>query len=265
MMGQTHSLPRVVLKSQTQSVPPAVAGGFCDEYFMTSQPRVAVLIPCYNEEITVAQVVRQFAAELPGAEIYVCDNNSTDRTAEKAREAGARVLSEPRQGKGYAVQTLFREVEGDIYVIVDGDETYPPAAVHELIKPVLNDEADMVVGSRLLAGSNSEFSALSLFGNKMLALLFKTLFRVPLTDIVTGYRAFNRKFVKGISLNSGGFDTEIELSAKAVAKGYRIVEVPVALKDRPAGSHSKANLFVQGPENILSMILLFLNSRPLKQ
>ena len=224
---------------------------------MISQPRVAVLIPCYNEEITVAQVVKQFAAELPAAEIYVCDNNSTDRTAEKAKEAGAQLLFEPRRGKGYAVQTLFREAEADIYVIVDGDETYPPAAVHELIKPVLNDEADMVVGSRLHAGSHSEFHALSLVGNKVLALLFKILFRVPLTDIVTGYRAFNHKFVKGIQLVSGGFDTEIELSAKAVAKGYRIVEIPVDLKDRPEGSHSKANLLVQGPENILSMIMLF--------
>src|SRR5689334_19546138 len=138
---------------------------------MTSQPRVAVLIPCLNEEMTVGQVVKQFAAELPDAEIYVCDNASTDRTVEKAKDAGARLLSEPRRGKGYAVQTLFREVEADIYVIVDGDETYPPAAVHELIKPVLNDEADMVVGSRLHAQANSEFHALSLFGNKTLALL----------------------------------------------------------------------------------------------
>jgi glycosyltransferase involved in cell wall biosynthesis len=232
---------------------------------MTSQSRVAVLIPCYNEEITVGQVVKQFAAELPEAEIYVCDNNSTDRTTEKAKEAGARVLFEPRRGKGYAVQTLFREVEADIYVLVDGDETYPPNAVHELIKPVLNDEVDMVVGSRLLAGSHSEFSALSLFGNKVLALLFKILFRVPLTDIVTGYRAFNHKFVKGIQLVSGAFDTDVEISARAVAKGYRIVEIPVGLKDRPAGSYSKANLFIQGPENILSMIRLFRDYRPLKQ
>lgn len=227
------------------------------------QASVAVLIPCYNEEITVGDVVKQFRAELPEADIYVCDNNSSDRTVEIAREAGARLLFEPRQGKGHVVQTMFRQVDADIYVMVDGDGTYPPANVHELMRPVLDDEADMVIGSRLHAESQSQFHRFNLFGNRLVALLFRVLFSVPLTDILSGYRAFNRKFVKVIPLVSGGFDTEMELTGKAVAQGHRIAEVPVGLRHRPAGSYSKANLFIHGPINLFSMSLLFRDYRPL--
>lgn len=225
------------------------------------QPRLAVLIPCYNEELTVGIVVKQFRAELPEAGIYVCDNNSSDRTAEVAREACAELLFEPRQGKGHVVQTMFREIDADVYVMVDGDATYPAAAVHELIRPVLEDEADMVVGSRLHPESRSQFHRLSLFGNKLVALLFRIFFSLRVTDVLSGYRAFNRTFVKEIPLASTGFDIEIDLTSKAVAFGRRIVEVPVDLKDRPVGSYSKGNLFVHGPINLFMMFLRFCEYR----
>src|ERR1044071_919947 len=157
---------------------------------------VAVLIPCYNEEQTVASVVESFRAELPAARVYVFDNNSTDRTAEEARRAGAIVFEEPRQGKGFVVQTMFRAVDAEFYVMVDGDGTYPPEAVHRLLAPVEAGEADMSVGSRLHAESRSQFKQLNRAANRLVRSTLNFIFRVRLTDILSGYRAFNREFVK---------------------------------------------------------------------
>jgi glycosyltransferase involved in cell wall biosynthesis len=225
--------------------------------------RIAVLIPCFNEEVTIAEVVRQFRRELPGALICVFDNNSTDRTAARAREAGAHVLHEPRRGKGYVVQSIFRHIDADVYVMVDGDATYPPAAVHALIAPVVGRAADMVVGSRLHAQSRSEFKQMNRWANRLVLAILKLVFGVRLTDILSGYRAFNRRFVKNLALFGGGFEIETELTIKAVARGYRIVEVPVDLAVRPEGSHSKVHFFRDGLVILSTILTLFRDYKPL--
>jgi glycosyltransferase involved in cell wall biosynthesis len=227
------------------------------------QPVIALLIPCYNEELTVADVVRQFRAQLPEADIYVFDNNSNDRTVECARAAGAQVFYERRQGKGYVVQSMFRQVDADIYIMVDGDGTYPPAEVHRLIEPVLRDEADMVVGSRLHDESSSQFKSLNRMGNKMFLSVLNSVFKVKITDMLSGYRVFNRRFVKGVPLFGGGFETETELTIKALERGYRVVEVPVDLTTRPEGSFSKIRIVHDGLRIMNTILALFRDYKPL--
>lgn len=225
--------------------------------------KIAILIPCHNEELTVAEVVAGFRAELPQAEIYVFDNNSTDHTVERARAAGATVFFEPRQGKGFVMQSMFRRVEADVYVMVDGDGTYPAAEVRRLIDPILKDEADMVVGSRLRPGTSSEFRSVNRWANRLVLWLLNSMFRVKLTDILSGYRAFNRKFVKTIPVFGGGFEIETELTIKAVARGFRIVEIPTTLRARPQGSHSKISLFRDGFLILNTILALFRDYKPL--
>jgi glycosyltransferase involved in cell wall biosynthesis len=225
--------------------------------------RVAVLIPCYNEATTIGTVIRDFHAELPSAQIYVFDNNSTDGTAAIASEAGAIVMPERRQGKGYVIQSAFRKIDADIYVMVDGDGTYPATSVHQLMEPVFNEQADMTVGSRLHPTSRSSFPAANLFGNKLIRLLLNLIFRVKLTDVLSGYRAFNRTFVKGIPLFGGGFEVETELTIKALQRGYRIEEIPVNLERRPAGSHSKINIVRDGFLILNTILSLFRDTKPL--
>ena len=225
--------------------------------------RIAVLIPCYNEELTVAGLVRRFRAELPQAEIYVFDNNSVDRTAEEARKAGAIVMRETRQGKGYVVQSMFQKVDADIYVMVDGDGTYDPAAVHDLLAPILRQEAEMVVGSRLHFGSKSQFRELNRIGNKLFLAMLNSMFRVQLTDILSGYRAFSREFVKGVPLFARGFDIETELTIKGLERGYRIAEVPIHLSPRPDGSFSKIRHVRDGILIVHMIVALFRDYKPL--
>jgi glycosyltransferase involved in cell wall biosynthesis len=226
-------------------------------------PKIAILIPCYNEELTVGQVVRDFRAELPGAGIYVFDNNSTDRTVERAREAGARVAFERRQGKGYVVQSMFFQVEADVYVMVDGDGTYPAGEVHKLIQPIVLGEAEMVVGSRLMEGSESEFRLLNKLGNGFFLEVINFIFKVKLSDVLSGYRAFNREFVKSIPVFGGGFETEVELTIKALARGHRLVELPVRLKSRPQGSFSKIHIVQDGFVILNTILTLFRDYKPL--
>jgi len=230
---------------------------------ISTTARVAVLIPCHNEELTVAEVVNAFRAELPHARIYVFDNNSTDRTTERALAAGANVLSEPRQGKGFVVQSMFRRVDADVYVMVDGDGTYPATEVGRLIDPILRDAADMVVGSRLHAQTSSEFKSINRWANRLVLAVLNSMFRVKLTDILSGYRAFNRKFVKTLPVFGGGFEIETELTIKAVARGYRIVEIPTALTSRPEGSHSKIKFFRDGFLILNTILALFRDYKPL--
>ena len=217
-----------------------------DGRLRSAKPRIAILIPCYNEELTIAEVVAQFRAELPDADIYVFDNNSTDRTVEEARAAGALIFHEKRQGKGYVVQSMFRKVSADVYVMVDGDGTYPAAEVHRLIEPVLNDEADIVVGSRLHRDATSQFKTPNRLGNRFFLYVLNYTLGARITDMLSGYRAFNRGFVKGVPLFGGGFETETELTIKALNRGFRIVEVPVNLTTRPEGSFSKIRIFRDG-------------------
>lgn len=208
--------------------------------------KIAVLIPCYNEEKTVAGVVHDFRQELPSADIYVYDNNSTDDTAKVAADAGAIVRSEKRQGKGNVIRSMFRRIDADVFVMVDGDGTYPSDRVHALIEPVLSGEADMVCGSRLHSQSSSNFKRLNLAGNKLFNLLLNSMFKVRITDILTGYRAFSREAVKSIPILSRGFEIETELTLKAIERNYNIVEIPVNLSERPDGSTSKINIVRDG-------------------
>jgi glycosyltransferase involved in cell wall biosynthesis len=227
------------------------------------QVKIAVVIPCYNEELTIRSVVDHFREQLPAADIYVFDNNSTDGTVEKAREAGAIVLHERRQGKGYVVQSMFRRVNADVYVMVDGDGTYPAGDVHKLIQPIVWDEADMVVGSRLHEASQSEFKSLNRFGNRVFLSLLNATFKVAITDMLSGYRAFSRRFVKSIPLFGGGFETETELTIKALQRGYRIVEIPVNLTHRPEGSFSKIHIARDGIRILNTILSLVRDYKPL--
>ena len=224
---------------------------------------VMVLIPCYNEELTIRQVVREFRAKLPQATICVFDNNSSDRTADEAIEAGAMLLCERRQGKGYVVQSMFHQLDADIYIMVDGDGTYPADTVDALMAPILAGEADMVVGSRLHTESQSRFRLLNRFGNRLFLTILNRLFNVHLTDILSGYRAFNRKFVKDMPLFSQGFEIETELTIKALQRGHRVVEVPVDLGNRPEGSFSKIRLVHDGLLILNTILALFRDYKPL--
>jgi glycosyltransferase involved in cell wall biosynthesis len=228
-----------------------------------SSQRIAVLIPCYNEELTVADVVRDFRAELPQARIYVFDNNSTDETVARARAAGATILSESRQGKGFVVQAMFRRVDADVYVMVDGDGTYPAKEVGNLIRPIIAGQADMVVGSRLYSGTTSEFRSINRWANRLVLGLLNSMFRTRLTDILSGFRAFNRSFVKTLPLFGGGFEVETELTIKAVARGFRIVEIPTTLTARPEGSHSKIKFWRDGLLILNTLLALFRDYKPL--
>jgi glycosyltransferase involved in cell wall biosynthesis len=224
---------------------------------------IAVLVPCYNEELTVSGVIREFREELPAAEIYVFDNNSTDKTIERAREAGAIVCNEKRQGKGYVVRSMFREIEADIYVLVDGDGTYPAHRVHDLIAPIVNSGADMTVGSRLRSESQSDFKKVNRFGNRVFRKVLNVIFKSELTDILSGYRAFTRKFVKETPVFASGFEIEAELTIKALERGSQIVEVPTDLRSRPLGSHSKIRVSHDGLVILSTIVALFRDYKPL--
>ena len=224
---------------------------------------VAVLIPCYNEAQTIPDVIRQFRAALPRAEICVFDNNSSDGTVEAARGAGANVFLERRRGKGYVVQAMFRKIQADIYVIVDGDGTYPAQDVPRLMEPVLKQEADMVIGSRLATAANSHFRWLNRLGNRFFLVLLKFVFGVRLTDLLSGYRCFSRRLVRGLPLFGGGFETEAEMTIKALQRGFTIAEVPVDLAARPSGSTSKIRVLQDGFVILNCMLVLLRDYKPL--
>ena len=209
------------------------------------EKRIAVLIPCYNEEITIVKVVNDSRLYLPSAQIYVFDNNSSDRTAEFARTAGAEVILSPIQGKGHVVRHAFRVIDADIYILVDGDDTYPMDAAPKLIEQV---EAgfDMVVGTRLSVFTPGAFRKFHLFGNHFLSATVSSFFGQKISDMLSGFRAFSREFVEQIPLNSQGFEIETDLTLQAISKNYPICEVPVAYRERPEGSFSKLKTFDDG-------------------
>ncbi len=224
---------------------------------------VVILIPCYNEENTIAGVVRDFRAQCPDAAIYVFDNGSTDKTAMEAKAAGAIVQYEKRRGKGYVIRSMFRRVDADVYVMVDGDGTYPADKVHDLLEPILTGDADMVVGSRLHARSMSRFKILNRIGNHLFRLLLNVIFRVHMTDLLSGYRAMSKQVVKGLPFLSHGFESETELTVKCLERGYRIVEVPVNLSPRRAGSRSKINVLRDGFLILTTIFALARDYKPL--
>lgn len=228
--------------------------------------KIAVLIPCYNEELTIEKVIKDFKKELPDAEIYVYNNNSKDKTKEIALKNGAIVVDEYRQGKGNVVRSQFRDIDADIYVMVDGDDTYPAEFVHELIKPVKNGEADMAIGDRLSNGTYQKENKRHFheFGNNLVRKSINVLFNTNLKDIMTGYRVFNKRFVKNMPVLSPKFEIETEMSLYALDKKYIIKEIPIIYRDRPEGSSSKLNTVSDGIKVVKTIVRMFKDYKPLR-
>ncbi len=226
----------------------------------------AVIIPCYNEAVTIGKVVDDFRRELPGATVYVYDNNSTDDTSRIAREHGATVRLEPRQGKGNVCRQMFRDIDAACYLMVDGDDTYPAEAARALCDPVLAGEADMTVGDRLSNGTYAEENkrAFHGFGNNLVRAMIKWIYGYSFEDVMTGYRAMSLPFVKTFPVLSEGFQIETELSIHAVDHRWRIRDVPVEYRDRPAGSESKLDTVGDGIKVVAMIGTLFKDYRPLK-
>ena len=227
--------------------------------------KIAILIPCYNEELTIEKVIKDFKRELPEAEIYVYDNNSKDRTYDVALKNGAIVKKEFRQGKGNVVRSMFMDIDADCYVMVDGDDTYPAEFVHSLIKPILNKEANMVIGDRLSNGTykNENKRAFHNLGNVTVRVLINKLFSSNINDIMTGYRGFDKEFVKSMPILSEGFEIETEMSIHALDKKFLIKEIPIDYRDRPNGSFSKLNTINDGIKVIKTIFTLFKDYKPM--
>ncbi len=225
--------------------------------------KIAVLIPCYNEELTVEKTVSDFKRVLPNADIYVYNNNSKDRTKELALKAGAIVKDEYRQGKGAVVRSMFRDIDADVYIMVDGDDTYPAEEVEGLITPVLEGKADMVIGDRLSSTYYTENKRpFHNFGNSLVKGLINFLFKSDLNDIMTGYRSFSKKFVKCMPVMSDGFQIETEMTIFALTNNMQVVNIPITYRDRPEGSESKLNTYSDGFKVLLTLFNLFKDNRP---
>lgn len=230
---------------------------------MTKDQKIAILIPCYNEAKTIEKVVKDYRKALPMADIYVYDNNSTDGTDKIARKAGAIVRYEYRQGKGNVIRTMFRDIDADCYLMIDGDDTYPAESAVEMCELVLSGRADMVIGDRLSSTYFVENKRLfHNFGNKIVRFSINFLFKNKIKDIMTGYRAFSYEFVKGFPVLSKGFEIETEMTIHAVDKNFKIVEVPVTYRDRPSGSVSKLNTYSDGIKVLNTIAVLFKEYKP---
>ncbi len=225
-------------------------------------PRVAVIVPCLNEEITIGKVIDDFRDALPAAAIYVFDNNSTDRTAEIARQRGAIVVPEKRAGKGFVVQSMLAKVDADYYLMVDGDDTYSaPDAVH-LLQPLIDQRADMTVGTRLSEFSQGSFRSLHVLGNRWLTGIVNWVFSTNLDDMLSGYRGLTRELAKSIAILSKGFEVETELTVRTLEGGFLILELPLPYRERPTGSVSKLRTYRDGWRVILSIINITRTYRP---
>ena len=225
--------------------------------------KIAVLIPCYNESVTVAKVVADWKQALPEATVYVYDNNSTDGTAELARAAGAVVRHEYQQGKGNVIRRMFREVDAQVYLMVDGDDTYPADCARQMVDLVLHRQADMVVGDRLSSTYFTENKRpFHNFGNNLVRFGINTLFHSQIKDIMTGCRAFSFEFVKTFPVLSAGFEIETEMTIHALDKNMKIDQVVIPYQDRPAGSQSKLNTVKDGWKVIKTIFTLHRNYKP---
>ena len=226
--------------------------------------KIAVLIPCYNEEQTIAKVVEEVREALPEAVVYVYDNNSTDRSAELAENAGAVIRHEYKQGKGNVIRRMFREIDAECYLMIDGDDTYPLNCARELVDKVLKHHADMVVGDRLSSTYFVENKRpFHNFGNSLMRAGINRLFRSDIKDIMTGYRAFSYEFVKTFPVFSKGFEIETEMTIHAVNYNMQVENVVVEYRDRPEGSVSKLNTYSDGMKVIHKMFQLYKNYRPM--
>ena len=226
---------------------------------------IAVLIPCYNEEATIEKVINDFKRELPEATIYVYNNNSKDKSYEIAKNAGAVVRNEYRQGKGNVIRSMFEQVEADIYLLVDADDTYPAESAKDLIKAV-EDGADMAVGDRLSNGTYLKENKRKFhnLGNSLVKNTINFLFKVDLKDIMSGYRAYSKKFVKNFPILTKEFEVETEMTLHALDKNYIIKEIPIDYRDRPKGSVSKLNTIPDGIKVVRTIGTMFKDYKPLK-
>ncbi len=225
--------------------------------------KIAVLIPCYNESKTIEKVVKDYKSVLKDADIYVYDNNSSDNTDKIARAAGAIVRYEYKQGKGNVIRSMFRDIDADCYLMIDGDDTYPKENAREMCDLILSGKADMVIGDRLSSTYFTENKRpFHNFGNRLVRFLINKLFKNNVRDIMTGYRAFSYDFVKGFPVLSKGFEIETEMTIHAVDKNYKLVEIPVTYRDRPEGSVSKLNTYSDGFKVLKTIATLFKEYKP---
>ncbi|MFT8675996.1 MAG: glycosyltransferase family 2 protein [Acetobacter sp.] len=227
-----------------------------------ASPQVVVLIPCYNEEVAIPSVIRQFRAALPDASIYVYDNNSSDRTVAVAREAGAVVRSEPLQGKGHVIRRMFADIEADFYVLVDGDATYDASAAPEMVKQAYEQGLDMVNGARV-TDREAAYRRGHVLGNRVLTGLVTSVFGRRLSDMLSGYRVFSRRFVKSFPALSSGFETETEMTVHALELAMPIGEVATSYVERPPGSSSKLRTYSDGFRILRMIVNLVKQERPL--
>lgn len=226
--------------------------------------KIAVLIPCYNESLTIEKVVSDYKEALPEATIYVYDNNSSDHTDELARKAGAKVVYEYRQGKGNVIRSMFRDIDAECYLMIDGDDTYPAENAREMVDLVLNKGVDMVIGDRLSSTYFTENKRpFHNMGNRIVRSLINHLFHSNVKDIMTGYRAFSRLFVKSFPVLSKGFEIETEMTIHALDKNFLLEEIPVTYRDRPEGSESKLNTVSDGMKVLKTIASLFRDYKPL--
>lgn len=227
--------------------------------------RIALVIPCYNEEITIGTVIDDAKKYAPQAEIYVIDNNSSDATAEIARARGANVIHEYKVGKAYAIKTAFRVIDADIYVMIDGDDTYPLDQIDKIIEPVVAGRADMSVGDRHSLGHYSAENTRKFhgFGNCLVKKTINLFFAAKLNDILSGYRAFSRSFVKNYPLICEGFEIEADMTIHALHYDYKVLEVPITFQERPDGSESKLNTYSDGIKIMSLIVELYKDNRPL--
>lgn len=231
---------------------------------MVNNKTVAVLIPCYNESKTIGKVIQDYKEVLPKADIYVYDNNSSDGTDEIAKRMGAIVKYECRQGKGNVIRTMFRDIDADCYLMIDGDDTYPAEYAQELVSMVIDKGADMVIGDRLSSTYFMENKRpFHNLGNTMVRSFVNKLFGGNLTDIMTGYRAFSPLFVKSFPVISKGFEIETEMSIFALDKNLRVESIPVTYRDRPEGSESKLNTYSDGVKVLKTIAKLYKDYKPL--
>lgn len=226
-------------------------------------PKVAVLVPCYNEAATIRKVVEDFRRVLPAAQILVFDNNSTDGTATVAAEAGATVVLSPLQGKGNVVRHMFEVVDADWCIMADGDDTYPATEAPRLLDAAVTTGADMVVGVRLARFGTQSFRRFHRLGNRIVSGLISRLFGVRVTDALSGYRVFSRAYVRGVPITSSGFQVETELTLHAITKRFVFREIPIEYGERPPGSRSKLNTYRDGALIVSTIALLFKDYKPL--
>lgn len=226
--------------------------------------KIAVLIPCYNEAKTIEKVIKDYKKVLPTADIYVYDNNSTDGTADIAKKAGAIVRYEYRQGKGNVIRSMFRQIDADCYLMIDGDDTYSASHAREMCEYIIDGKADMVIGDRLSSTYFQENKRpFHNFGNKLVRFLINFIFKTKVKDIMTGYRAFSYDFVKTFPVLSKGFEIETEMTIHAADKNFGVVKIPIVYKDRPEGSVSKLNTYTDGFRVLVTIATLFKEYRPM--